>query len=211
VLTQIPGPFELAKNVVQTSALMANKTLAGSNSIATMPLSKKHQRVGTAEAIKQITKLHGMRGLYTGFPLHVARDGIGTGLYFGIYESTKQAMVAYQGTNNPVAAGPVAIAGGLCGVVSWICVSLLPRLFLSVSARNAILNQTQTYPLDTKKTRAQTNLLGNTRESISTAVVPAQSGAFKGLGVSIVRTCVLNVVLFSSFEYFKKKIRHLEV
>jgi hypothetical protein len=105
---------------------MANKPLSGSGADVATAMAKKHSRIGTTDAIKQILRLHGVRGLYTGFPLHLARDSIGTGLYFGIYESTKQAMVAYQGANNPVAAGPVAIAGGLCGVVSWICVSTWP-------------------------------------------------------------------------------------
>ena len=103
---------------------MANKPFTEADgSSMEKQVKQKHTRIATSEAIKQILKQHGLRGLYTGFPLHLARDSIGTGLYFGIYESAKQTMVAYQGIDNPVAAGPVVIAGGLCGVVSWIFVS----------------------------------------------------------------------------------------
>lgn len=104
---------------------MANKALTTSGaSIADLSSTKMPPRIGTVEAIKKIFRLHGVRGLYAGFPLHLARDTIGSGIYFGVYETTKQVLAKYQGATQPKEAfGPVAVAGALCGVVSWIAVS----------------------------------------------------------------------------------------
>ena len=52
------------------------------------------------------------------------RDTIGTAIYFSTYESSKQLLVKLQGRDSPTAPSSVAIAGGLCGVVSWVCVRL---------------------------------------------------------------------------------------
>ena len=91
---------------------------------------EKTGRIGTLEAVKQIVQRHGVRGLYTGFQLHLARDTIGTGVFFGVYEATKMAITAYRGgeLNSGAAIG---IAGALCGTMSWCLVGrkLVP-LFL---------------------------------------------------------------------------------
>lgn len=56
--------------------------------------------------------------------LKTVRDTIGTAIYFGVYESGKQLFVKFQGSSSPTSPLPVAIAGGLCGLVSWACVSI---------------------------------------------------------------------------------------
>jgi hypothetical protein len=76
------------------------------------------------EAIQQIIARHGYRGLYTGVGLHAVRDTIGTGLYFGIYETAKQLISTFLGDNQSPFGAPMA-AGALSGVIPWICVSLL--------------------------------------------------------------------------------------
>ena len=50
------------------------------------------------------------------------RDTIGTGIYFMTYESAKQLLANSRG-DSPTTPGAVVVAGGLCGVVSWACVS----------------------------------------------------------------------------------------
>lgn len=52
------------------------------------------------------------------------RDTIGTAIYFTTYESGKQLLVKFQGSNSPTSPLSVATAGGLCGLVSWACVCL---------------------------------------------------------------------------------------
>ncbi|KAG1174954.1 hypothetical protein G6F70_002339 [Rhizopus microsporus] len=51
---------------------------------------------------KEILKKRGPLGLYSGFSLHLARDAIGTGVYFGGYETTKYLLSHLQNTT----AGP---------------------------------------------------------------------------------------------------------
>lgn len=49
----------------------------------------------------------------------IVRDTLGTGIYFATYESSKQLLTTFSGTDahkNPIA---VLAAGGLCGIVSW--------------------------------------------------------------------------------------------
>lgn len=122
------GPFELAKNVVQTSVLMANRSHATPGSTDKNVSLRGVPRLGTLQAINQIVSRHGFRGLYTGVQLHALRDTIGTGMYFGIYETVKQLMSTHLGENrSPL--GATLAAGAICGVIPWICVSALPWLF----------------------------------------------------------------------------------
>jgi len=53
---------------------------------------------------------------------HPVRDIIGTGIYFGTYESTKQLLVKVQKSDSPTSPLSVAMAGGFCGIMSWACV-----------------------------------------------------------------------------------------
>lgn len=117
----LPGPFELAKNVVQTSVLVANRSQAAPDAAQDHSLRSK-PRLGTFPAIKQIIDRHGVRGLYTGFKLHMIRDTIGTGLYFGIYETVKQVAASSIGKDSSPLGGPM-IAGAICSTVPWFCVS----------------------------------------------------------------------------------------
>lgn len=38
------------------------------------------------------------------------------------YESIKQLTATFQGSSSPTSPGPVAVAGGLCGLFSWATV-----------------------------------------------------------------------------------------
>jgi Mitochondrial carrier protein len=114
------GPFELAKNVVQTSVLVAHRSQASPDAVRD-PNLHKMPRLGTLEAFKQIINRHGFRGLYTGYHLHAMRDTIGTGLYFGIYETIKQVIAKELGPQQSPF-GPPVIAGAFCGTIPWILV-----------------------------------------------------------------------------------------
>ncbi|KMU72298.1 hypothetical protein CISG_02947 [Coccidioides immitis RMSCC 3703] len=181
-------PFELAKNVVQTSVLMANRAQAQTSAgkIPDKSPLRDVKRLTTSEAIKQIISRHGIRGLYTGVQLHALRDTIGTGMYFAIYETTKQLISTYQGDHGSPFGAPM-VAGALCGVIPWIC----------------------TYGLDTKKTRAQSILLGKSNEINEATVAAARSSTYRGMTVLLFRTSVQNMILLSTFEYIKMKINEL--
>lgn len=125
LLLSNPGPFELSKNVVQTSVLMGQTDRTGNK------VNAPARHINTIAAFRKIVSRQGIRGLYTGFNYHAARDTIGTGLYFGIYETVKQFMHAYFPSNEMSVSAPI-VAGAFCGVIPWMIVSN-PGLFLCPS------------------------------------------------------------------------------
>lgn len=78
----------------------------------------------------------------------------------------------------------------------------------SLESLNA--DELQTYPLDTRKTRAQSILLGKTKEIGEASAATAGSNIYKGLSVSLIRTSVNNMILLTLFEYIKTKINELD-
>lgn len=118
------------------------------------------------------------------------RDTVGTGIYFATYETGKQVLSTYRGdasTSSPLA---VVSAGGLCGAVSWLLI----------------------YPIDSAKSIYQRNCL--THEIGQTKPAPKiqflNKRMYRGVGVSMSRSCVVNAIFFSAFEFLKKQINALE-
>ncbi|KAJ5144086.1 Mitochondrial carrier protein [Penicillium bovifimosum] len=185
VSSPLACPFELAKNVVQTSVLVSNRAMAAPDAAHDSSLRHK-PRLGTIQAFKKIYGRYGFRGLYTGFRLHALRDTVGTGLYFGVYETVKQVAAKELGQDkNPF--GAPMIAGAICSTVPWFC----------------------TYPLDTRKTRAQSVLLGKTSEIGEASQAVAKSSTYRGLSILLIRTGVNNMILLTIFEYLKSRIDEL--
>lgn len=190
ILTPMLAPFELLKNAAQTSVSNAAKSKDGSKPAAA--------RVNTVGAARKIIKYHGVLGLWTGFNLHLVRDTLGGVLYFGVYESVKQALGSYYGDemkNNPWA---IPFAGAVCGISSWVA----------------------TYPIDTMKTRVQSQLLQpkavpSTNEVARQAAAMAaksasKQGRWRGIEMVIVRTAIQNMIQMSAFEQVKVWIDEAE-
>ena len=174
--------------------------------------------MGTSEAIKQVTQRHGGMGLYTGFRYHLMRDTFGSAIYFGVYEAVKQSLTSYWNISEANSPGPVAIAGFVCGLVSWGA----------------------TYPLDTFKTRIHGQLLHTTRADIqmntlsriasstgssglsgtgdssglakaaATAAKTARASSWKGIEMMLLRSSLQNAIQMLIFETLKRKIMALE-
>lgn len=181
---------------------------------------KNNGRVSSWDCMKRIVARQGLLGLWTGFNLHLVRDVIGSGIYFGVYETTKQSLNSYYGAEKANSAGAVAMAGAICGIGAWVF----------------------TYPLDTMKTRAQNNLVGNSgiaaatatttsagaavtavsngkqptlSAALSTAASTASSAAakaskWKGVEMIIIRSTLQNMIQMSFFEQAKVWIDKLE-
>jgi len=192
ILSVVACPFELTKLSAQVSVLMAHRTSSSvSDAIKDAAVPASYENKGTFKTALNIVKHRGIVGLYSGFSLHLLRDTLGTAIYFGTYESVKQCLLTYRGdvtTTSPLA---VAGAGGLCGVVSWALI----------------------YPIDSAKSIYQRNcLLHNKGE----AVMPAPRIQFfnrrmyRGIGVSMTRSAIVNAIFFSGFEFLKKKINEME-
>lgn len=103
--------------------LVSNRAQASPDAVRDPALRRK-PRLGTFEAIGQIVRRHGFRGLYTGFRLHMIRDTIGSGLYFSVYETVKQMAAKELGPDR----GPLGpmIAGAICSTVPWFAVRNTP-------------------------------------------------------------------------------------
>lgn len=143
------GPFELTKMSAQISVLAQSKEAGAKPN----PIVQSYAELGTLRTAQMVVKHRGMGGLYAGVHYHlrecypeagleihfflwlranhaVVRDTIGTGIYFMTYESSKQLLANARG-NSPTSPMAVVVAGGLCGLVSWACVSF--RKFSRIS------------------------------------------------------------------------------
>jgi solute carrier family 25 carnitine/acylcarnitine transporter 20/29 len=76
------------------------------------------------------------------------------------YESIKQCLANARGAS-PTTPLAVVIAGGLCGLVSWACVSFSSIRLVLPSAANA---EAKIFPIDTAKSIYQRNCLISGRD-----------------------------------------------
>ncbi|ORY74849.1 mitochondrial carrier domain-containing protein, partial [Protomyces lactucae-debilis] len=165
----LAAPFEFTKISSQLSVLIR----ASSHAIPTQGAVTARQTTTWHEA-KQIYRRFGLPGFWTGIHWQLIRDGIGTGVFFSSYVLVKRALQKHPEVPN--SATSIAIAGGSCGIVAWVCV----------------------YPLDTLKARHQRNVLQGRQEA---KVMPLNfRKLYRGCSVSIIRTGVINSINFSLFE-----------
>ncbi|KKF92766.1 putative mitochondrial carrier C29A3.11c [Ceratocystis platani] len=162
-----------------TSSVVSTTTAFPLDSIKTRMQTYRYPSV--AECARQTYKSENLRGFFR------VRDTIGTGVYFMVYESGKQITSSIFGSNPDNNKLSVAVAGGLCGVLSWAVI----------------------YPVDSVKSIYQRNSLTSLRgEKVPPAprVQFFKRNMYRGLGVSITRSAVVNAVFFTFFEGIKKDI-----
>lgn len=105
------------------------------------------------------------------------------------YESVKQVLLTYRGDNTTTSPVAVAGAGGLCGVVSWALI----------------------YPIDSAKSIYQRNcLMHRTGDATKPKIQFSNRRMYRGIGVSMSRSAIVNAIFFSVFEFLKKNINALE-
>lgn len=194
VITTISCPFELTKLNEQLAGKEARKAAmvkfqssgATSQSGAAPVVDLKSG--GSMATARRLVRDRGFTGLYAGYRLHLLRDTVGTAIYFMTYESAKQLMGNARGKS---ATSPYAVlaAGGLCGIVSWACI----------------------YPVDVAKTVYQKALLSaGSGHAARPPIRFFAGGSYRGLGVSVLRSCIINMIFFSNFELMKKRINSMD-
>ena len=119
LITTLSCPFELTKLNEQLAGKVAREARSQAKSAGSTMVEVK---TGALHTARRLVQDRGWRGLYAGYSLHLLRDTIGTAIYFTTYESVKQLMANSRG-RDPTSPYAVLAAGGLCGVVSWACVS----------------------------------------------------------------------------------------
>jgi hypothetical protein len=107
------------------------------------------------------------------------------------YESSKQLLTTLSGDKSPTNPLSVVLAGGICGVASWALI----------------------YPIDSAKSIYQRNCLTYCKgETVKKApkIQFFNKRMYRGLGVSMGRSCMVNSIFFSAFEFIKKQINAIE-
>jgi transmembrane carrier protein len=108
-----------------------------------------------------------------------------------VYETGKQMLSTYRGDLTTASPLAVVSAGGLCGAVSWALI----------------------YPIDSAKSIYQRNcLIQKKGEKVRQRpkIQFSNRRMYRGLGVSMSRSCIVNAIFFSAFEFLKNRINALE-
>lgn len=143
------------------------------------------------DVVRQLYKEGGIRSVYRGSAMTLARDGPGSATYFASYEYVKRKMTPKDADGNPsgeLSLTAVMTAGGAAGVAMWIPV----------------------FPIDTIKSRLQSAegrpTIGGTIRGLYA------SGGFKaffpGMGPAMARAVPANAVTFLGVELAHKAMNN---
>lgn len=170
-------PFEFTKVYAQISLLVEKEH----------NLRSYHKDL-TLRTFRSILTHLGLPGLYSGYKHHLLRDSLSLGIYYCIYESFKWGINAAidlkAQSSSPIA---ILLSGGLSGVMCWALI----------------------FPVDTTKSLIQKDAVRNiVRKEHGLEPEPApirkirmKRSLYRGLGISVTRSFIVNMVFFSSFEF----------
>ena len=178
-MTIITAPFERVKVLLQ---IQGQKQLGP---------GEKPRYSGGLDVVRQLYKEGGIRSVYRGSAMTLARDGPGSATYFATYEYVKRKMTPKDINGNPsgeLSLTAVMTAGGAAGVAMWIPV----------------------FPIDTIKSRLQS---AEGRPTIGGTIrgLYASGGLkafFPGLGPAMARAVPANAVTFLGVELAHKAMNN---
>ena len=141
--------------------------------------------------MRQLYKEGGIRSVYRGSAMTLARDGPGSATYFATYEYVKRKMTPKDANGNPsgeLSLTAVMTAGGAAGVAMWLPV----------------------FPIDTIKSRLQS---AEGRPTIGGTIrgLYASGGLkafFPGIGPAMARAVPANAVTFLGVELAHKAMNN---
>ena len=109
-MTLITAPFERVKIILQ---IQGQKQLAP---------GEKPKYSGGVDVVRQLMKEGGIRHVYRGSAMTLARDGPGSAAYFATYETIKRNLTPKDETGKPgkLSLTAVCAAGGAAGIAMWI-------------------------------------------------------------------------------------------
>lgn len=174
-MTLITAPFERVKVLLQ---IQGQKQLAP---------GEKPKYSGGMDVVRQLYKEGGIRSVFRGSAMTLARDGPGSAAYFATYEIIKRKLTPRDpatGQPGQLSLTAVMAAGGAAGVAMWIPV----------------------FPVDTIKSRLQS---AEGRPTISGTIKGIHaSGGFKaffpGFGPAMARAVPANAATFLGVELAQK-------
>ena len=169
-MTIITAPFERVKIILQ---IQGQKQLGP---------GEKPKYSGGLDVVRQLYKEGGIRHVYRGSVMTLARDGPGSAAYFATYETIKRSLTPKDEEGKPqkLSLTAVCAAGGAAGVAMWIPV----------------------FPVDTVKSRLQS---GDGNLSISGTIKQIYSKGgikafFPGMGPAMARAVPANAATFLGVE-----------
>jgi len=178
-MTLITAPFERVKVLLQ---IQGQKELKP---------GEKPRYSGGVDVVRQLYKEGGVRSVFRGSAMTLARDGPGSAAYFATYEYLKRRLTPKDANGNP---GPLSLpavmaAGGAAGVAMWIPV----------------------FPVDTIKSRLQS---AEGRPTIGGTIrgLYASGGLkafFPGMGPAMARAVPANAATFLGVELAHKAMNKM--
>ncbi|KAL8997785.1 MAG: hypothetical protein Q9169_003034 [Polycauliona sp. 2 TL-2023] len=174
-MTLITAPFERVKVLLQ---IQGQKNLAP---------GEKPKYSGGVDVVRQLYKEGGIKSVFRGSAMTLARDGPGSAAYFATYEYVKRRLTPKDEAGNlsgELSLTAVMAAGGAAGVAMWIPV----------------------FPIDTVKSRLQS---ADGRPTIGGTIGGLwRSGGFKaffpGIGPAMARAVPANAATFLGVELAHK-------
>ena len=179
-MTLITAPFERVKVLLQ---IQGQKQLAP---------GEKPKYSGGVDVVRQLYKEGGVRSVFRGSAMTLARDGPGSAAYFAVYEYVKRSLSPKDAEGNAtgeLSLPAVMTAGGAAGIAMWIPV----------------------FPVDTIKSRLQS---AEGRPTISGTIkgVYASGGIkafFPGFGPALARAVPANAATFLGVELAHKAMNQV--
>lgn len=179
-MTLITAPFERVKVLLQ---IQGQKQLAP---------GEKPKYSGGLDVVRQLYKEGGIRSVFRGSAMTLARDGPGSAAYFATYEIVKRELTPKDpetGLPGQLSLSAVMVAGGAAGIAMWIPV----------------------FPIDTIKSRLQS---AEGRPTISGTIkgIHASGGLkafFPGIGPALARAVPANAATFLGVELAHKAMRRM--
>jgi solute carrier family 25 carnitine/acylcarnitine transporter 20/29 len=170
-MTVITAPFERVKIILQ---IQGQKELKP---------GEKPKYSGGMDVVKQLYREGGIKSVYRGSVMTLARDGPGSAAYFATYEYVKRTLTPKDpdtGLPGKLSMPAVMAAGGAAGVAMWATI----------------------FPVDTVKSRLQS---ADKAQSISACIKELYGrGGFKaffpGVGPAMARAVPANAATFVGVE-----------
>ncbi|KAK5106798.1 carnitine transporter [Lithohypha guttulata] len=179
-MTLITAPFERVKVLLQ---IQGQKQLAP---------GEKPKYSGGVDVVRQLYKEGGIKSVFRGSAMTLARDGPGSAAYFATYEYIKRTLSPKDAEGNAtgeLSLSAVLAAGGAAGVAMWIPV----------------------FPVDTIKSRIQTDpgkpTIGGTISQLY-----GKGGIkafFPGFGPALARAVPANAATFLGVELAHKAMNNM--
>lgn len=176
-MTLITAPFERVKVLLQ---IQGQKELKP---------GEKPKYSGGLDVVRQLYKEGGIRSVFRGSAMTLARDGPGSAAYFATYEIVKRKLTPKDENGLPgqLSLPAVMAAGGAAGVAMWIPV----------------------FPIDTIKSRLQSD---PGRPTIGGVIKTIHgNGGFKaffpGIGPALARAVPANAATFLGVELAHKAMK----